>query len=193
MMKPNIEAELIQRFSKGDHEAFARIYKLYQNNIYKYIYSICYNKEISEEIVHDLFIKIWENRAELEQVSHIKSYLYRSAKNLLLNHIQRVKTETRIMDIMELRARNTEGVTDDELIYNEYYRIAQHAIDLLPDKRKQIFKLRLDEDLSLDEIAEKLNISKSVVKKQLYAGINFVRKYLGKHGDLLILVLLKSL
>jgi RNA polymerase sigma-70 factor (ECF subfamily) len=67
--------------------------------------------------------------------------------------------------------------------------MAQHAIDLLPEKRKQIFKLRLNDDLTLDEIALKLHISKSVVKKQLYAGVSFVRKYLYKHGEIIAVFL----
>lgn len=185
---PN-EAEFIKLLSQGNREAFKQLYTTYLNNLYKYIYSICYSKEISEEIVHELFLKIWENHQNLEHITAIKPYLYRAAKNLLLNHVQRMKAETRMIDIMELRAQNFNQLTDDKLIYNEYYRIAQKAISLLPEKRKQIFKLRLDDGLSLDEIALSLQISKSVVKKQLYSGISFVRKYLGKHGEIIILVL----
>jgi len=180
------EAELTKLISQGDRHAFTQLYSTYLNNLYRYIYSICYNKEISEEIVHELFLKVWENRQKLEYINSIKPYLYRAAKNMLLNHVQRLKVETQMMDVMELRAQQSTQGTDDELIYKEYYRIAQKAISLLPDKRKQIFKLRMDDELSLDEIAVKLNISKSVVKKQLYSGITFVRKYLGKNGEIII-------
>jgi RNA polymerase sigma-70 factor (family 1) len=188
-MKPLLnETELISLVANGDRGAFTRLYTTYLNNIYKYIFSICYSKEVSEEIVQQLFVKIWENRANLTGVIAIKPYLYRSAKNLLLNHIKKEQVETRVLDVVELNTQHETNNTYNELVYGEYYQLAQNAINLLPEKRRQIFKLRLNDDLSLDEIALKLSISKSVVKKQLYTGMDFVRKYLFKHGEIIVLL-----
>jgi RNA polymerase sigma-70 factor (ECF subfamily) len=181
--------ELIKRIAIGDREAFAQFYKAYLKNIYNYVYSICYVKETSEEIVQELFLKVWENRENLVKVTSVKAYLYQSAKNLLFDYIRRLQLETKILDVVELKTLIGENYTDDLFSYKEYYQMAQHAIELLPEKRKQIFKLRLNDDLTLDEIALQLQISKSVVKKQLYAGVNFVRKYLYKHGEIVMIFL----
>lgn len=189
MKQPLPESELVNRISQGDRDAFAQLYRLYLNNLYRYIYSLCYVKETSEEIVQDVFFNIWKNRENLVNIISIKAYLYRSAKNQLFNQIQRSKVETRALEQIISKSSPVENYTDNLLIYGEYYQIAQNAIDLLPEKRKQIFKLRLNDNLSLDEIASKLSISKSVVKKQLYSGINFVRDYLYKHGELYSLLL----
>lgn len=183
------EPELINRIAIGDREAFAQFYTAYLKNIYKYVYSICYVKETSEEIVQELFLKVWENRENLVKVKSTKAYLYQSAKNLLFDYIRRLQLESKILDVVELKALIGENYTDNHFSYKEYYQMAQHAIDLLPEKRKQIFKLRLNDDLTLDEIALKLHISKSVVKKQLYAGVSFVRKYLYKHGEIIAVFL----
>jgi len=193
-MKPQLsEAQLLTLISDGDQEAFAVIYTKYLNNIYRYIFSICYTKEMSEEIVQDLFVKVWENRAQLIHVTSFKAYLYRSAKNLLLNHVQRSKIQSKVFNVIEVeKQKETNTLTDSDLLFNEYYRIAQKAIDLLPEKRKQIFRLRLNDELSLDEIAVKLSISKNVVKKQLYSGISFVRKYLHKHEIIVLLIYLQG-
>lgn len=183
------DPELINRIANGDREAFAQFYTAYLKNIYKYIYSICYVKETSEEIVQELFLKVWENRENLVNVRSVKAYLYQSAKHLLFDYIRRLQVESKALDIIELNALIGENYTDNHFIYSEYYQMAQQAIDLLPEKRKQIFKLRLNDELTLDEIALKLHISKSVVKKQLYAGVSFVRKYLYKHGEIVMVLL----
>jgi RNA polymerase sigma-70 factor (family 1) len=194
-MKPQLnEAELLKLISNGDQDAFAVVYTTYLNNIYRYVYSICYTKETSEEIVQELFIKVWENRGNLVNVTSLKPYLYRSAKNLLLNHINRSKIELKVFDLIELYKREeVNATTDSDLVYNDYYRIAQDAINLLPEKRRQIFRLRLNDDLSLDEIALRLSISKGVVKKQLYNGISFVRRYLNKHEIIMLIIFLEDL
>lgn len=183
------EPELIYRIASGDRDAYTQFYTVYLRNIYKYVFSICAVKETSEEIVQELFLKIWENRESLVKVVSVKAYLYQSAKNLLFDYIRRLQVEGRVLDVIELNGLMTGNYTDNHFIYKEYYQMAQHAIDMLPEKRKQIFKLRLNDDLSLDEIALKLHISKSVVKKQLYAGVNFVRKYLYKHGEIVAVFL----
>ncbi|SEA02178.1 RNA polymerase sigma factor [Pedobacter hartonius] len=193
-MKPQLsEAELLNLISNGDQEAFAIIYTTHLNNIYRYVFSICYAKETSEEIVQELFIKVWENREHLIHVISLKPYLYRSAKNLLLNHVHRSKIKSKVFDLIELaKQKEVNSTSDSALMYNDYYRIAQRAIDLLPEKRKQIFRLRLNDELSLDEIASKLCISKSVVKKQLYNGIGFVRRYLHKHEIIILAICLQG-
>jgi RNA polymerase sigma-70 factor (family 1) len=193
-MKPLLnESDLIQLISKGDQEAFSLFYKTYLNNLSGYVFTICNDKETSEEIVQDLFLKIWENRSQLPYITAVKSYLYRSAKNLLLDRIRRSRAESKVLDVIEMDNRGRESNSEHDLIYKEYYTMAQHAIELLPEKRKEIFKLRLDDGLSLDEIACKLCISKSVVKKQLYSGISFVRKYLYQHGQIIAMLLISSL
>lgn len=183
------ETELIHLTSNGDRKAFSLLYSTYLNNIYRYVFSICYDKVTSEEIVQELFLKLWEGRQDLTKVVSIKPYLYKSAKNLLLNYIKKGEVEAKVMSVIKTNAQTERNTTDDEIVFDEYYKITQNAIGLLPEKRKQIFKLRLDDDMSLDDIAATLSISKSVVKKQLYKGVGFVRKYLYKHGEIVILLL----
>jgi len=178
---------LLLLISKGDRAAFSYLYNYYGNNLLRFVSSLCFSKEISEEIVQDLFLKIWLHRENLVNVTGIKPYLYRSAKNLLLNHIRALQKEARIFDVVKVNPLQAINYVEDEIIYNEFYGLAQTAIDLLPLKRKLIFKMHHDEALSLDEISEKLAISKSVVKKQLYSGIHFVRTFLSKQGVMFFL------
>jgi RNA polymerase sigma-70 factor (ECF subfamily) len=86
-----------------------------------------------------------------------------------------------------------ETVGDDlesEILFRQYYRIAQEAMDKLPPGRRKVLKMSIDDGLSLDEIAAELNISRAGVKKQLYAATAFVRQYLQEHGEMTVFLFL---
>lgn len=178
------EIELIKRITDSDREAFTILYSRYINGLYRYLYLFTKSKVLSEEILQDVFIKIWTRRETLQNITSFKPYLYKSAKNLVMDEIRRKQVQTNVHLALKPTSEESCEVSDGRIIYNQYYQIAQDAINLLPDKRKRIVQLRTNEELSLDEIARKLSISKNVVKKQLYAGMHFVREYLKKYGEL---------
>ena len=181
---------LAERIANGDREAFADMYNAYLKNLYRYIFLIAGSHETSEEIIQSTFVKIWENRERLAGVVSLKSYVFRTAKNLLFDQIRRSQVESRILELVTPQTEIYSDNSDSKIIYNQYLSIIEDAFNQLPNKRRQIVELRTKEDLSLDEIAETLKISKSVVKKQLYRGLDTVREYIKKHGELTISILL---
>lgn len=182
------EKELLLLVSQGDRVAFSQLYAQYLDNIYRYIFSLCYDKSTSEEVTQDLFIKVWENRLVLMNVSSFKPYLYRAAKNLLLNYIRKEQLQTKVITHYQYHLPAADETIDEKIEYNQYYQITRNAVELLPEKRKQIFKLRSEDALTIDEIAAKLSISRSVVKKQWHKGVLFVREYLYKHGEITMFI-----
>ena len=184
MIVHNDERELIKQIAGGDRKAFTINYSRYLHNLYRYIYLFTKSKETSEEIIQAVFIRIWERREKLADIISFKAYLYRSAKNLLLDQIRRTRVQEKAFFALTPDTEESHEASDAGIIYKQYYQIAQDAISLLPEKRKQIVELRTRDDLTLDEIAEKLSISKGVVKKQLYAGMAFIREYLQKEAEL---------
>ena len=178
------ETELIKRITNGDRKAFTIIYSRYLNSLYRYVYLFTKSKDVSDEIIQNLFIKIWEKRQTLVDVNSFKAYVYRSAKNMLLDEIKRSQVQTKVFLAIKPDTEINRDESDANIIYNQYLQIAQDAINLLPEKRKQIVELRIKDDLTLDEIAAQLFISKNVVKKQLYTGMQFIREYLQKYGEM---------
>jgi RNA polymerase sigma-70 factor (ECF subfamily) len=181
------DKELLKRIAESDRSAFAILYKQHLNNLYRYIFLFTNSKERTEEIIQDVFVKIWERREKLENVSCFRAYLYRCAKNLLIDQIRKDQLETKVLTFLK-GSEESCSESDARINFNQYYQITQEAINLLPEKRQKIVRLRTNEDLSLDEIAEKMSISKFVVKKQLYSGMNFIRKYLRKYGEISYIV-----
>jgi RNA polymerase sigma-70 factor (family 1) len=186
MSSPLNESDLIKKIVSGDRQAFAVLYQQYVGELYRYVYLFVKCKEDSEEIVQEIFVKIWNRREKLDEVTSFKAYIYKSAKNLLLDEIRKNAVKAKALLILKSDSEASFDKTDDRIIYNEHYQIAEQAISSLPEKRRLIFLMRTREELSLDEIAAKLSISKSVVKKQLYAGISFVRKYMQENECLFI-------
>jgi len=89
------ECLLLDRVSKNDREAFKIIYTQYLNDTYRYLFLFTKSREACEEIVQSVFMKIWERRAHLGDITNFKSYIYRSAKNMLIDEIRRKKVGER--------------------------------------------------------------------------------------------------
>jgi RNA polymerase sigma-70 factor (family 1) len=178
------EKTLLKMVAEGNRQAFTELYTTHLNNLYHYIFLFTKSKEETEEILQEIFIKIWENREKLPEVDSLKNYLFRFAKNKLLDKIRHMQIRHRVLSEIKRTNHISETTTSDQCAYREYYNVVQQAIEKLPPKRKLIFRLNIENGLSQDEIARQLNISKSVVKKQIYRASLFVREYLFEHGEI---------
>ena len=178
------EEDLLLAVSQGSYKMYSVLYNLYLDEVYRYIFLFTKSEEKTEDIVQNTFLKIWEKRSVLVNVRSFRSYVYKVSKNLLIDELRRNQTEAKILFLLKPDSEESCERSDSKIIYGQYYQILQEAIELLPEKRKQIVIMRLMDDMSLDEIAEHLSISKSVVKKQFYAGIDLIRKYLKFNGEL---------
>ncbi|WP_336516988.1 RNA polymerase sigma-70 factor [Pollutibacter soli] len=175
---------LLQRIAEGDRVAFTTFYTSHLNKLYRYIFLFTKSKEDTEEILQDIFIKIWENREKLREIDLASSYLTQIAKNKIIDKVRSMQTRHRVLSEIRRSRESFANTTGDDCVYREYYLVVQQAIDKLPPKRKLIFRLNTENGLSQDEIANQLKISRSVVQKQLYSASHFVRKYLFEHGEI---------
>lgn len=181
------ERKWMQRCVEGDRHAFTVLYGHYAPQLYKVIYLLTNrSKEDTEEIIQELFVGIWEKRGKLLTIQAFRPFIFRMARNRVIDWYRKNETKKDYNTFYSENSQEEAASVTDELLFDEYYSIAMDAMAKLPPRQKQIFELRHDHDLSLDEIAGKLNISIHAVKKQLYEAIHFVKEYLKKHGDWLI-------
>jgi len=183
------EKELLRKSARGDREAFSVLYTTHLAGLTRYLYLFNPVPGDNEEIIQDVFLKIWEKKDFLNQVDSFKAYLFTISRNLLLDRLRRVRVERRVMQLVAPESEDSGLRLDDELCYEDYQHVAGKALDRLTEKRRYIFELRTRDGLSLDEIAEKLNISKSVVKKQFYAASASIKEYLRTRGEMTISLL----
>jgi len=183
------EKELLRKSARGDREAFSVLYTTHLAGLTRYLYLFNPVPEDNEEIIQDVFLKIWEKKDFLNQVDSFKAYLFTISRNLLLDRLRRVRVERKVMQLVAPESEDSGLRLDDELCYEDYQHVAGKALERLTEKRRYIFELRTRDGLSLDEIAEKLNISKSVVKKQFYAASASIKEYLRTRGEMTISLL----
>jgi RNA polymerase sigma-70 factor (family 1) len=187
--EPAAERELMQRCVDGDRQAFATLYSHYAPLLYKAIYPLTNkSKEDTEEIIQELFVKIWDRRDNMLTIRSFRPFIFRLARNRVIDWYRKKESKKNYFTFYSENYRDETVSVTDELLFEEYYALAMEAIAKLPSRQKQIFNLRHTEELSLSEIAGELRISIHAVKKQLYQAIRFVKEYLHKHGEWLVVL-----
>jgi RNA polymerase sigma-70 factor (family 1) len=183
-IKDENELLLLQSVAHGDKGAFEKLYEQHEGGLEKYVFFITRSREITEEIIQDIFVAIWQKREQLPALTSFRSYLYTIARNRVISYLRSLKTRYKIVELNDTTPGNSQADTDHRVLYSQYYKMVLDAIELLPDRRREVFTLSLEEDLTLDEMAQRLGLSKSTIKQHLYSASAFVREYLQKHGNI---------
>jgi RNA polymerase sigma-70 factor (ECF subfamily) len=148
--------------------AYKELYFLLCDGLHRFSYSLVKSNEVAEEIVSDVFIKIWQIRNQLDQIDNLKVYLYTIARNFSLNYITKsFKHPTGELD--EIDAETIIEFTNPEDLYisNETIREIKGTIQQLPPKCRTIFQLVREEGLTYKEVASILNVSVLTVRNQI--------------------------
>jgi RNA polymerase sigma factor (sigma-70 family) len=178
------EKELLRQIAQGDRVAFQVLYTAYFPFVQQYVSLFEPSKNSLDDLTQDVFVRIWLKRTQLENVESFKGYLFMITRNVTLNFLRAIKVAQKIKNLDDSREALTSNDMESELLFRQYYQMALEAMELLPPGRRKVLKMSIDDGLSLNEIASELNISRSGVKKQLYAATAFVRQYLQEHGEI---------
>ncbi len=156
----------IARFD--DQKAYKELFTTLYSPLFLFAKSMVKSKESAEEIVSDVFIRIWEKRRDLEKIENLKVYLYVAIRNAALNHLQ-LQKRISINSLEEFHAEFTSIYFDPEqlLITADMIALIKRSIDQLPPKCKIIFKLVKEDGLKYREVAEILNLSVKTVENQV--------------------------
>ncbi|OQB81467.1 MAG: ECF RNA polymerase sigma factor SigL [Bacteroidetes bacterium ADurb.Bin123] len=174
-MVPMEDLTLFNRIRNGDRTAFKSLFDAFYAPMCHYASHFLNDDNQAEEVVQDLFVKIWERRMELVVETSLKHYLFRSVRNQCLNLIRRDKV--RQLHAMKLRdALLSEDAPEDYSISPEKLLRIEEGIASLPEKRQEIFRLNREEGLKYREIAEKLGISVKTVEAQMGAALKSLRE-----------------
>lgn len=172
------ENEVLRHVAAGDERAFRTLFNKYHQKLGTHIFRITKSHELAEEVVQDVFLKIWMGRESLHQIQSFQSYLYVMSKNHALNCLKKVAQERAVPTDFDEVVFNieTEEMSDD----NERYILMDEAIDHLPPQQRQVYLLSRHERLQYSEIATRLNLSKETVKKYLQISSESIGSYIRK-------------
>ncbi|MBO9203707.1 MULTISPECIES: RNA polymerase sigma factor [Niastella] len=175
-MKETSDNDLLMRISEGDRHAFRELYQRYTPVLYPFIKSVCNNDALCEDIVQEVFIKLWDNRSNASNIKQVKPYLFKAAKNRFLNELRKQKNERTVINNRLYNEIDPE-TPEQQLTFKEGMRLGNEALSRLSPKRRLIVEMSTREELSLDEISSRVGSSKNVVKKLLYQGLAMMKKY----------------
>ena len=179
-MPINDEKKLILLLGESDKDAFTEIFDYYRDRIFSRTMRFLKSQALAEEIVQDVFLKIWLKRSELQHVQSLHAYISSMANNLIIDRLKNLSYETTARNELSKRQRYIED-TDYLLRQHEYQQLIQDAINLLPTQQKQVYELAKIAGMNQQSIAEKMHLSKLTVKKHMAKALQFIRRYINSH------------
>lgn len=183
------EQKLLSRIAEGDQKAFDLLFDCYRDRLFHYLKKVTKSEVIAEEIVLDVFLKIWTGRSLISGIDHFEAFLFRIARNKALDFLRSVqKSRLKQNELWELiHAQQSNETADQEILLAEVARSVRQAVDRLSPQRKIVFQLSREHDLTYEQIGRKLHLSTNTVRNHLAASLQFIRAYLKAEYDYLIL------
>jgi RNA polymerase sigma-70 factor (ECF subfamily) len=160
---------VLRQIAAGDQTAFKEIYTGIYKNLYQFALAIVRNREAAEEIVQDVFIRIWRNRTQLPAVQNLRVYLYTATKNTALNYLSSKARQniTEPFDHINIELNGSVTTPEQIMITAEIDKIIREAVDALPPRCKMIFKLTREDGLKYKEVSQILNIAVNTIDVQM--------------------------
>ena len=191
--KNNIhEKEILQSLREGEIYAFDYLFEKYSNELFRFSYKILKSRSEAEEIVQLVFLKVWENRKRIDPQQKFSAYLFTIALNdIRKSFLTKAKENQFKVEFYDMLSEQSE---EDQKDFSRYLQILDQQIEMLPEKRKEIFLLHKKEGLTVNEVADYLNLSPKTVENQITAAIKSLRDaFYNKNIKNLILLTIRNI
>lgn len=170
------EQQLVSLLRAGSQFAFEKLFEKYSQKLFRFSFSYLKSDADSEEIVQNVFLKIWEKRQKLKDETSFKSYLFTIAFNVIRKDFNKKakenKYKTELLEVLATENPMLETNSDFEV----YVIKLEQLIEQMPDRRKEIFLKRKKEGKSVREIASSMDISPKTVENQITEAMNYLKK-----------------
>ena len=185
------ESVLLQELAAGDERAFKLLFDAYRNKLFYYIFRLIKSEQVAEELVLDVFMKIWAGRTFATSINNFDAFLFKIAHNKSIDFLRTASNDRHLKYLLWEGIQVVANETADAHLYVEEFEIKlREAIHLLPPQRKKVYQMSREQNLSHQQIAEQLQISKATVNNHIGEAQSFIRTYLAKSIDLTILFLM---
>ena len=168
--------------SNDEFEAiFADIFKKHEARLYLLAHRLTKSDLYTKDIIQEVFLKLWEHRAELHTIKNIEAWLYKATENKIIDLLRKAAADRRLRDALWNNITRQESQTESQVISKDYNHVMQNAIEKLPPQRKLIYYMNKEEGMSYDEIASQLSISRNTVRNQLADAIQSIRRFFSRN------------
>ena len=181
--------ELLARISDNDEIAFMSFFDLYLKRVYNFIFKFIKDKKESEDLTQIVFIKLWEKRGMLKNITSVDGFIFTMAHRVVIDYFRLTKSKHKINleNGYSGDSKSSSLTSEDFINRHEFELIYNKALALLPPKRKEVFILSRHEGLSNKQISERLNISIKTVENQMTSALFSLKEYF-KQSDLIFFI-----
>lgn len=183
-MPVNKEQELLMNIASGSEPAFKELFQAYRRKLFGYVFKITESREIAEDAVQDIFLKLWSVREALPAISNVNAYLHRMAHNYAYHGFRQLAKETLLLDQLRKQEVGDIYTPVQKLLSKEVATYIQGLVDRLTPQQRKVFLLSREEGLKQDEIARQLKVSISTVKKHMVDALAFLREEIRQNYSL---------
>jgi len=187
MMSGSDEMDLVRRLRNSDTEAFDIIFKTYSGKIYAFGLKYLKSTDDAEELVQGLFLKIWENRKNLDAEASLKSYLFTIAYNDICKFFRRRTYHQKFIEEVTYRNQFLSNVTEDHIDFQSVSGRIRQMVNELPEKQKLVFLKSREEGKSTKEIAEDTGLSAGTVDNYISEALKVLRRRIRKEDLAIVL------
>ncbi len=174
----NNEPALLRRIAEGDSEAFSQVFHYYSGTVYNTVMTYVKDDIEAQEIVQQVFVKLWEQRANLSEVRNFGDYFFIAVRNCVYNHFNRLSRQALLKKaIQQAQVQEMADDADHRVRQQQYDAIVEEAIVQLPPKQQQVYLLSEWDALNYDEIAVQMQVSRLTVKKHIELARKSVRNH----------------
>lgn len=188
--QPGEEIVLLSRIAEGDEEAFAMLFHAWRDRLYFFTLKITNSPQEAEDLVQDVFVKLWLQRSNLADISNFQAWIYRIIHNQAISGIRRLSLETAILSRLKWEFGESGQSADEALLHKQLQQRMQEAIGKLPPRQKQIYTMIRIDGIKQEEIASRLNLSISTIQNHMTEALRKLRTILGKDYNLVTISLI---
>ena len=179
------ERELFMQIANGDETAFRMLFDQYRERLYFFAWQLCHSAVEAEEVVQDIFLRLWENRSKLGEVDFPRKYIYIMARNRTLDLLSKIARDQRLISEVWTNMSQSDNYLEDLLHAQDSQLLIDQAVSQLPEKKRAIFLMSRRDGLSLREIADQTGLSIQTVKNILTEVLKHIKAFLARHNALL--------
>jgi RNA polymerase sigma-70 factor (ECF subfamily) len=184
----NNEKVLFLQIAEGDEIAFRKIFDLYKTKLAVFIFRMTKSESCTEELVQDIFVKLWIKRSKLANVDNPRAYIFTIARNRTMDHLRKLATEAKLLNQVWQQISKVQNSTEEQLNAKESQELIHQALVQLSAQKQKIFQLSRYKGLNHEQIADHLSLSKSTVKNHIVETLRYIKTYLHQHSETLVIV-----
>lgn len=187
----NVDKSILIRLRNGDGKAFEMLFWRFNPIMYNFVNSILFDKSLAEDITQQVFLKIWEKRADIDTEKSFSAYLYTIARNLVYQETERLILENKFISFHK-EENDLDNSTFEEIDANFVESFINEVVNQLPDSQQKVFDLSRRKGLSNKEIAMQLNITDKAVENHIYRALQFLKEKMKNHFIFLAFIFLSQ-